>query len=673
MIKMLHKKQSLFFIIVLVISFNLLIISGLAEEDIIEQEIDMIEIEVSENEILTGEKVILTVTGTVNGYGNWQPLEDAIIIINDDETDYLTDENGQVEIIFEQSGVYIIEAQKNVESEQDEEGYEEYNIITSLSIKIVVGELPVKDDEIIEEKPEIDEVVMGAEFWLEGRKENMSEWAAIGLALNGYNDFNDYYNTLLDEISQNEGDYRKITDLQRISMAIHFIDEDPLDVSGHNLIEKIYNHDNMLKQGINGPIFSLITLDSGDFTIPEGSKWNRDMLIDEILERQNPDGGFALAQGVSDVDITAMVVQALDKYKNREEVSIALDEAITFLSTVQRDDAGYNHMSGAPNSQSVSQVIMALCFMGIDIENDERFIKNDKDLLDNLYMYLADDGGFKNILTQEHSDLMATEQAFLALVSYKNFLQGNPGTIYYKEYIYEEGEDTQDFIGYEGDEYVSNPDNNINDEEETTDSITEEEKEGNEQSEEVSKGIEEDKQKVNFLDILDISDWAVEYVQKASNLDLVKGYSNKFNPKGNITRAEFSAIITRILSDDEEKEYEEVFEDVKKDSWYFSYVMKAYEKEIVKGTSDDTFNPDDFITRQEMAVMLSRLLELSLEVNEVHIIDLDSASDWAIEHIRAVFSGGIMVGSDGCFNPQDDVTREMAAVITVRAYERLIR
>ena len=37
MIKMLHKKQSLFFIIVLVISFNLLIISGLAEEDIIEQ------------------------------------------------------------------------------------------------------------------------------------------------------------------------------------------------------------------------------------------------------------------------------------------------------------------------------------------------------------------------------------------------------------------------------------------------------------------------------------------------------------------------------------------------------------------------------------------------------------------------------------------------------------
>ena len=621
-------------------------------------------IDIQPSQLKSGETMVVIISST---YYDWGTQETKTVfvegaVVEFDGTEYLTDDNGQVSICLEQSGSYTLKVRKDVEGS--------YPVLVRTSpIILEVLEGSDGDEGEIIEKPEPDEVLSGVESWFIERKENLSDWAAIGLALNGYNDFEDYYTALLNEISENEGNYSKITDLQRIALVIHLIGEDPLDVGGYNLIEKIYNNNNMLKQGINGPIFSLIVLDSGDFIVPEGSQWDRDKLIDEILNRQNSDGGFSLSEGSSDVDITAMAIQALAKYKDRESVNTALDEAVSFLSNAQSDNGGYNNITGEQNSQSVSQVIMALCFMGIDIESDGRFIKSDKSLLDNLYTYLADAGGFKNVLTQD-SNPIATEQAFLALIAYKNFLQDNEGTIFYREYVYEEEDDEDD--EEDGDNDDNNGGNNNYGRYRGSSSkytIPNTEKEDH-----ADVTVKEDykTEKVEYEDIIEISDWAVENVIKGTELGLVKGYDNYFNPKGNITRAEFAAIVTRILNDNEQKEYEQVFEDVAADSWYFMYVMKAYEKGIVKGTSEHTFSPDELITREEMAVMFSRLLELPLDIEKVDIVDLDLASDWAKEHIKAVFNNGIMLGSDGYFNPQEQVTREMAAVIAVRVYEILM-
>ena len=99
--------------------------------------------------------------------------------------------------------------------------------------------------------------------------------------------------------------------------------------------------------------------------------------------------------------------------------------------------------------------------------------------------------------------------------------------------------------------------------------------------------------------------------------------------------------------------------------------MAAYQAGFIKGQSDDTFAPLANISREEMAVILNRVL--SLESTETEIKDIDSVSAWAQDSVKAVFTSGIMQGYDKNFNPHDNVTREMAAVVCVRIYENFLK
>ena len=141
------------------------------------------------------------------------------------------------------------------------------------------------------------------------------------------------------------------------------------------------------------------------------------MYIDGILKMQNSDGGFAIdsSSDISESDMTAMVLQALAKYTDREDVKTAVERATVFLSEKQTSDGGYENC-GEENAESVSQVITALCELGISLD-DPRFIKNGYTLTDNLLLYMCGNGGFKHKLTDKEPDLMATEQAFCALTA----------------------------------------------------------------------------------------------------------------------------------------------------------------------------------------------------------------------------------------------------------------
>ena len=120
--------------------------------------------------------------------------------------------------------------------------------------------------------------------------------------------------------------------------------------------------------------------------------------------------------------MTAMTLQSLEPYQDQKEVKEAIDKGIEILAAGQEENGGYVAY-GSDSSESVSQVIVALSTYGLDCNEDERFVKNDKGLYDTLMEYQQKDGGFSHTLDGE-SDGMATDQAFCALVSYERMKNG---------------------------------------------------------------------------------------------------------------------------------------------------------------------------------------------------------------------------------------------------------
>lgn len=135
-----------------------------------------------------------------------------------------------------------------------------------------------------------------------------------------------------------------------------------------------------------------------------------DTFATRIVNMVNPDGGWSLTPGASDADVTAMALNSLSYL--REEYSQVIDKALSYLSGIQAENGGFKSY-GIENSESTSQVIMALEALDIDIENDERFIKNGRNLWEVLLEYRCEDGGYAHTIGGP-SNKMATVQALQA-------------------------------------------------------------------------------------------------------------------------------------------------------------------------------------------------------------------------------------------------------------------
>lgn len=252
-------------------------------------------------------------------------------------------------------------------------------------------------------------------------------WPIIGLArLDRYDGLSSYLAENEKYIAQDWNSLtRKVTDLARISLAVGSAKGDPRNFAGKDLIAEIANYPDIEAQGINGPIFALIALNSGDYDLPSNAQWTPDKLLKIILDKQLSDGGFSLdGTGDSDPDITAMALQALAPYNtdSHPEVQAAVNKAIACLAALQDTEGGFKS-GGTENSESISQVIIALSSLGIDVDTDPLFIKNNNTLLSALLRFRATDGGFKHILTGT-SNSTASEQALLALASYLRLKDG---------------------------------------------------------------------------------------------------------------------------------------------------------------------------------------------------------------------------------------------------------
>ena len=250
------------------------------------------------------------------------------------------------------------------------------------------------------------------------------DWLVFGLARSGLKApqkyFDTYYKNVEDYIVSVDGvlSRKKNTEYSRVILALTAIGKNPADAAGFNLLLPLGDFDETVRQGVNGVIFALLALDSGGYEIPEApeaeTQATRELYVGELLRREIPDGGWALTGGTPDADMTAMALQALAKYRDRQDVEDAVQRGLAALSALQEPNGAYLSWD-EENSESVCQVIVALTELGISLD-DERFVKNGQTLPQVLERFACEDGSYRHSLNGG-SDEMATEQAFYALAA----------------------------------------------------------------------------------------------------------------------------------------------------------------------------------------------------------------------------------------------------------------
>lgn len=250
------------------------------------------------------------------------------------------------------------------------------------------------------------------------------DWLVFGLARSGLKApqkyFDTYYKNVEDYIVSVDGvlSRKKNTEYSRVILALTAIGKNPADAAGFNLLLPLGDFDETVRQGVNGVIFALLALDSGGYEIPEApeaeTQATRELYVGELLRREIPDGGWALTGGTPDADMTAMALQALAKYRDRQDVEDAVQRGLAALSALQEPNGAYLSWD-EENSESVCQVIVALTELGISLD-DERFVKNGQTLPQVLERFACEDGSYRHSLNGS-SDEMATEQAFYALAA----------------------------------------------------------------------------------------------------------------------------------------------------------------------------------------------------------------------------------------------------------------
>lgn len=252
------------------------------------------------------------------------------------------------------------------------------------------------------------------------------EWTTIAFARSDFSVddslYNAYYDNAVALLKETQGvlTRNKYSEYSRMILALTAIRKDPRSISGYDLLSYLADFDLVKKQGINGPAYALIALDSNVYEIPAaniaGTKTTRETILEYLLAREIPGGGFALSGTIPDVDITAIVLQALAPYQKRSDVQPVISRALNKLSDLHTQNSGFSSY-GIENAESLSQVILALTALKMDPEQWS------KGSIAELLSYQRADGGFSHIKGGE-SELMATEQASLALVSYHRFQQG---------------------------------------------------------------------------------------------------------------------------------------------------------------------------------------------------------------------------------------------------------
>ncbi|MGN4670571.1 DUF4430 domain-containing protein [Bacillus cereus group sp. MYBK106-1] len=245
-----------------------------------------------------------------------------------------------------------------------------------------------------------------------------SDWVALGLSRSGKNvpieaKLN-YVKAVTEKVEKRINRF-SATDLARTIIMMNAMQADPTKVGEHNLVQKLYESDKV--NSVTGYTFALLAFDTKKYEVPVNSKWNRVALVDALLNAQHTDGGWTYdsassKDSASSVDVTGMVLSALAPYQDRPDVKPAVQKAGAYLYNEQLENGGFS-ADGQENSNSAAQAII-----GLSLVKDVDQNRLDK-AVQNLLSYQLPNGEFKWLPGDQNGSGMATEQALLALIQFK--------------------------------------------------------------------------------------------------------------------------------------------------------------------------------------------------------------------------------------------------------------
>lgn len=140
---------------------------------------------------------------------------------------------------------------------------------------------------------------------------------------------------------------------------------------------------------------------------------------------------------------------------------------------------------------------------------------------------------------------------------------------------------------------------------------------------------------------------------------------DKFGPNEKMTRAEIAVVLSRLINGEVPKGEFSSFKDVDNEKWYSEAIAYMEKKGILNGYADHTFKPEEGITRAEFASIIYKNLDKDMLIHDV-LVEFDDVKEnfWAKECIEKIAAAGIMTGRENNkFAPNEFITR--AEVVTV--------
>lgn len=161
--------------------------------------------------------------------------------------------------------------------------------------------------------------------------------------------------------------------------------------------------------------------------------------------------------------------------------------------------------------------------------------------------------------------------------------------------------------------------------------------------------------------------WAYDDIQYVVDNKIMLGKTDTtFEPNSDMTRAQFITILYRLAGSPSITGYAEPFLDVNSNYWAYKAIVWGYNKGIINGVSENMFNPNGSLSRQQLVTMLYRYEGKPEITGYLSMLDASSISEYAREAVIWALSKNIVTGySDNTFGPMNIATRaHMSAIVS---------
>ena len=181
-------------------------------------------------------------------------------------------------------------------------------------------------------------------------------------------------------------------------------------------------------------------------------------------------------------------------------------------------------------------------------------------------------------------------------------------------------------------------------------------------------------QKYRFTDVPS-NFWAYESITKMTKEGIMSGYRNgTFKPNDPLSREEAASLFSNMIGETPSIMLASSFSDITSDRWSSLAIESVARANIISGYGDNTYRPEQYMSRQEFAVVADKFLhyqgyrtEDPTALDTIHFSDQKFIAPWAQSSVRELaLLGFINYSTKGLFNPEKYITRGEAAEITYR-------